>query len=104
MTIHRSYSGTKEDKARCVASVFGNWHSSQCSRPRGHGEAGEYCKQHATKGSPWQKLGDWEREQIAQAEKIIEREEKVIAEATASRDKWSAKLAAMQSALNQEAS
>lgn len=101
--IHRSYSGTKEDKARCVASVFGNWHSSQCSRPRGHGEGGEYCKQHAAKGSPWQKPGDWEREQIDRATKIIERQEKVIAEATADRDQAVRIRDAMQAALAEEA-
>jgi hypothetical protein len=33
---------------RCKQEVFENiWHSHQCSRKRGHGSTGEYCKQHA---------------------------------------------------------
>lgn len=39
----------KEDKSRCAVEVSGRerWPSySQCSRPRGHGPGGMYCKQH----------------------------------------------------------
>ena len=41
--------GTREDKARCVATVSDStgWHSIQCSRKRGFGPDGEYCRQHA---------------------------------------------------------
>ena len=31
---------------RCVYMVWG-WHSHQCSRKRGYGKDGRYCKQHA---------------------------------------------------------
>ena len=43
--------GIPEDAARCVAEVtdFTGWHQRQCSRKRGHGPNGEYCKQHAKK-------------------------------------------------------
>ena len=47
-----SYSkGVPEDKTKCVAEVqdFTGWHLWQCSRKRGHGPNGEYCKQHAKK-------------------------------------------------------
>ncbi len=36
-----------ENKDKCVVEVFEGWHSAQCSRKRGHGPGGEYCKQHA---------------------------------------------------------
>jgi hypothetical protein len=41
--------GTPEDKTRCVESVCPPpyWHIYQCSRKRGFGLNGEYCKQHA---------------------------------------------------------
>jgi len=42
--------GVAEDKTRCVESVyhiFRDFISSQCSRKRGHGPDGLYCKQHA---------------------------------------------------------
>lgn len=41
--------GTPEDVSRCFESVAsGNgWHYIQCSRKRGHGKGGLYCKQHA---------------------------------------------------------
>lgn len=35
-----------EDVTRCIANVS-EWHEVQCSRPRGYGEDGLYCKQHA---------------------------------------------------------
>lgn len=38
--------GTKEDTSRCIASVFSSYRFNQCSRKRGHGEGGLYCKQH----------------------------------------------------------
>lgn len=41
--------GIPEDVACCVKSVFSGWHSHQCSRRRGHGPDGLYCKQHAKK-------------------------------------------------------
>ena len=43
--------GIPEDPARCVAKVtdFSGWHVYQCSRKRGYGPNGEYCKQHAKK-------------------------------------------------------
>jgi hypothetical protein len=41
--------GIPEDKTRCVEEVvdFSGWHFYQCSRKRGYGLNGEYCKQHA---------------------------------------------------------
>ena len=41
--------GNPEDPTRCIASVpyEGGWHFHQCSRKRGYGPKGEYCKQHA---------------------------------------------------------
>lgn len=41
--------GIPEDKTRCVAEVEDStgWHLFQCSRKRGYGPNGEYCKQHA---------------------------------------------------------
>jgi len=41
--------GTPEDTTRCVKTVINwyGWHMVQCSRKRGHGPNGEYCKQHA---------------------------------------------------------
>ena len=32
---------------RCAADVHTGWHFNQCSRKRGHGPDGAYCKQHA---------------------------------------------------------
>jgi len=41
--------GIPEDSTRCVAEVmdFTGWHQFQCTRKRGYGSNGEYCKQHA---------------------------------------------------------
>lgn len=42
--------GIKEDTTRCICSVRDQGRSplsSQCSRKRGHGPDGLYCKQHA---------------------------------------------------------
>lgn len=36
----------KEDKTRCVKAVWSGFTSSQCSKKRGFGENGEYCKVH----------------------------------------------------------
>ena len=43
--------GRQEDKQRCVAEVQDRtgWHFYQCSRKRGFGPDGEWCKQHANK-------------------------------------------------------
>jgi hypothetical protein len=44
--------GTPEDPTRCIEEVWptdGLWISYQCSRKRGHGPDGLYCKQHAKK-------------------------------------------------------
>ena len=48
--------GDKEDVTRCIKEVrdWSGWHSVQCSRKRGHGPDGLYCKQHAKKA----KVGD----------------------------------------------
>ena len=41
--------GVPEDKDRCIERVLGvrEWVSHQCSRKRGYGIDGLYCKQHA---------------------------------------------------------
>jgi hypothetical protein len=41
--------GDPEDPARCIEEVlnWNKWHMIQCSRKRGYGPNGEYCKQHA---------------------------------------------------------
>ena len=38
-----------KDKTRCIAEVadFTGFHFFQCSRKRGHGRDGLFCKQHA---------------------------------------------------------
>lgn len=43
--------GVPEDVTRCVESVFADrdWIPHQCTRKRGHGPEGLYCKQHARK-------------------------------------------------------
>ena len=41
--------GFPERKTDCVAVVWHGVLSGQCSRKRGHGPDGEYCKQHAKK-------------------------------------------------------
>lgn len=40
--------GVREDTTKCIKSIFhdGSYISSQCSRKRGHGPNGLYCKQH----------------------------------------------------------
>ena len=43
-----------KDQTRCVARVSDEtgWHFRQCSRKRGHGPDGKYCKQHAKRFEP----------------------------------------------------
>ena len=44
--------GSEEDETRCIAKVWNRWNgmvSSQCSRKRGYGKNGLFCKQHAKK-------------------------------------------------------
>jgi hypothetical protein len=45
--------GQSEDLNCCVESVYGTgrYISGQCSRKRGHGPNGEYCKQHAKRAA-----------------------------------------------------
>ena len=40
--------GFAEDMACCISEVSDHtgWHTYQCSRKRGHGPDGLYCKQH----------------------------------------------------------
>jgi hypothetical protein len=45
-------SGNPEDPSRCIEEIWptdGGWIPYQCSRKRGHGPDGLYCKQHAKK-------------------------------------------------------
>ena len=40
--------GVAENTQHCVEAVWGDaWYDHQCSRKRGFGKAGLYCKQHA---------------------------------------------------------
>jgi hypothetical protein len=41
--------GTPEDPERCIEEIWGHvgWVPRQCSRKRGHGPDGLYCRQHA---------------------------------------------------------
>jgi hypothetical protein len=41
--------GISEDTTRCVQKLWGSYVSYQCSRKRGFGPDGLYCKQHASK-------------------------------------------------------
>lgn len=43
--------GIPEDPERCIKDVHNwkGWHILQCSRKRGHGVEGLYCKQHGKK-------------------------------------------------------
>ena len=40
--------GTPEDTTKCIKTIWGGpcSHGRQCSRKRGYGEGGLYCKQH----------------------------------------------------------
>lgn len=44
-----NHKGTPEDETKCISKVAGDtgWRIIQCSRKRGYGLNGEYCKQHA---------------------------------------------------------
>ena len=44
--------GMLEDPTRCISSIVSRetLYSWQCSRKRGHGKGGLYCKQHAKQG------------------------------------------------------
>ncbi len=35
------------DDKRCKEQVWADWHEVPCDRKAGHGEGGDYCKQHA---------------------------------------------------------
>ena len=41
--------GRAEDKNRCAEEIwpYPGWVPRQCTRKRGHGPGGQYCKQHA---------------------------------------------------------
>lgn len=41
--------GRLEVATRCIQHVWGKYRDRQCSRERGHGPDGLYCKQHAKK-------------------------------------------------------
>ena len=41
------HSKTPENPKRCIKEVYGTWLSYQCTRKRGYGKDGLYCKQHA---------------------------------------------------------
>lgn len=45
--------GKVEDISRCIEGVYPSWTrapiSGQCTRKRGYGPDGEFCKQHAKK-------------------------------------------------------
>ena len=47
--------GTLEDIKRCIVLISDNysWVRHQCSRKRGHGKDGLYCKQHSTMSHLW---------------------------------------------------
>ncbi len=45
-----STKGDPEDNTLCVVEVWHEFTSGQCSRKRGHGARGLYCKQHANMG------------------------------------------------------
>ena len=39
--------GVPEVTTKCIKEVASGWRHAQCSRPRGHGAEGLFCKQHA---------------------------------------------------------
>lgn len=42
--------GRPEDPSQCIEEIWDNFtHGYQCSRKRGHGPDGLFCKQHAKK-------------------------------------------------------
>ncbi len=46
--------GARENKDHCIAECYENWTRRfyQCTRKRGHGPNGDYCKQHAKRAKP----------------------------------------------------
>lgn len=57
--------GTPEDKTRCVEAVWEQWNDRQCSRKRGYGPDGKYCRQHGARADrraeeqARRESGDW---------------------------------------------
>ena len=51
MNLYQKYGEWRipEDTTRCIVDVWkpGSWHGHQCSRKRGYGRKGLFCKQHA---------------------------------------------------------
>ena len=41
--------GSAPVPGRCAKEVWHGFHASQCTRKRGHGPEGAFCKQHAKK-------------------------------------------------------
>ncbi len=39
----------REDKTLCIESIWNKFYNYQCSRKRGYGKQGLYCKQHSKK-------------------------------------------------------
>ena len=66
MRIYGTWAGNEkghtEDETRCIEKVFsnGSYISSQCSRKRGYGKDGLYCKQHAKAHNHYEKIVDVE--------------------------------------------
>jgi len=52
--------GHREDSTRCLAEVgnYPSWIRCQCSRKRGYGPNGDYCKQHAKNAAPAERPAD----------------------------------------------
>lgn len=46
-TYGASWNQQPEDPTRCIERVHSGWYFVQCTRKRGHGPTGEYCKQHS---------------------------------------------------------
>lgn len=65
--------GTKEDPTRCIEAVRSDpWISCQCSRKRGFGPDGLYCKQHDPDAAARRKAETEAREQRQWASRMIE--------------------------------
>ena len=62
--------GNTEDPLRCVEEVWpsgsggGGWTPYQCTRPRGHGPGGLWCKQHGKKAEEREARDKANREKI----------------------------------------
>ena len=48
--------GVPENQSRCVAAVWDRTFGSQCSRRRGHGPDGLWCKQHTKMIERYEKI------------------------------------------------